>query len=169
MDYFLIRQDPGYRYAPVMTGFHQKMRRKDFTIQNASKIPERNVMFCDTEKPLEFLDVLDGQLFLVSETVKRVFQMYERGINYKFFCLINNYTGEYGRYYAPILPVIDCLKDSKPVQRDMVEVVREAVGTRAVFRIDHAEREMTAIRLDVAESLLRRGLKGIELKRILLV
>ena len=168
MDYFWIRQNREYLNTPVIEGFYQTMRRKDFRPETAFKIPEKNVVFCSSRKSLDFLDILDGQVFLVSGMVKRVFEMYERGMSYKFFCCLNNVTGEYGTYYAPMIPFIDCLAKGR-AEKGRTAIWQERITDRAVFRAENPLQEMVMIRLDVAESLLRRRPKGIELERIILV
>lgn len=164
--FFLLSQDQKYRNPPVIEDFYQRMRRKDFTVELADKIPDRNVVYCDTNRKQDFLDVLDQQVLLVSREVKEVFQMYQRDINYKYFCCLNNVTGEYKNYYAPILPFLNCIAgQGARGNREELKLVRNKIGDAGIFRIPFYENGLTVIRLDVAESLLRRKLKGIELKR----
>lgn len=166
MDYFWLRQDHCYLHTPVIKGFHEKTRRSDFTVESAASIPERNIVYCDSEEKQEFIDILDGQLCLVSKTVRNVFRMYEKGITYKFFCFLNNITGEYANYYAPIIPATYCLAEGIPVQKNDIKIKQEAISEASIFRAENQEKEIIVVRLDVAESLLRRNLQGIELIRL---
>lgn len=166
MEYFWLRQDHRCLHTPVMKDFYNKMSRRDFRVETAHQIPERNIMFCDADNKLEFADILDGQLFLVSKTVKQVFQMYERNLTFKFFCLLNNRSGEYANYYAPILPFIDCLSKGGSGSRNSIVLNRAAIASAPVFRVENQDREIVVVRLDLAESLLRRRLRGLELIRI---
>ena len=59
MDYFWLRQNREYLNTPAIEGFYQTMRRKDFRPETAFKIPEKNVVFCSSQKSLDFLDILD--------------------------------------------------------------------------------------------------------------
>ncbi|MNM87696.1 hypothetical protein D3C81_998850 [compost metagenome] len=45
---------------------------------------------------------------------------------------------------------------------------RDKIGPRRIFRVKESERPLIIIRLDVAESILRRDLVGIRLKRVLM-
>lgn len=168
MDYFWIRQDNQCPYSPNMEGFYQTMQRKDFSVENAIKIPQRNIMYCNTQNKLMFIDVLDQQLFLISKEVKKVFHMYEKEISYKMFCILNNITGDYGVYYAPIIPAINCLENKTLRNEDCIKIEYDKIGSSSIFRVENQWKEMVVIRLDVAESLLRRQLKGIDLKRVTL-
>ncbi len=164
MEYFWIRQDSRYLHIPMIQGFYQNMRRQDFTIDRAHRIPDRNIAFCDTDQEWDCIDILDRQGFLVSEMVRHVFLMYEERINYKFFCCLNNRTGEYINYYAPIIPQLDCLAEKRTVKLE-----KGKIGDSGIFRVKNTEKEMVVIRLDVAESLLRRRVKGIIWNRMVLV
>lgn len=170
MEYFWLRQEHGYLHTPVIKGFHENLRRKDFTVEAALKIPERSIVYCDSEEKQDFIDILDGQLFLVSKAVRHVFQMYEKSITYKFFCFLNNITGEYANYYAPIIPAIDCLAENSFVRKDdvkiKIKIKIKAIGTASIFRVENKEKDMVVVRLDAAESFLRRNLQGIELIRL---
>lgn len=158
MDYFWLRQDDRYLNPPRIHGFIKKYRRSDFTIENEYKIDEKNVVFVDSKIPLDYVDVIDSQVFLVNENVKRVFEMYETSVRYKTFCLLDNRNKDLKLYYAPILPVIQ--GDPKSI------IEKEQKGDRAVFRIEELPYDGVVIRLDVAESLLRRGLYKMRIHRL---
>ncbi len=163
MEYFWIQQDNRYLHIPMIQGFYQNMRRQDFMMDRAYKIPDRNVAFCDTEQEWDCIDIVDRQVFLVSEMVRQVFSMYEKRISYKFFCCLNNRTGAYINYYAPIIPQLDCLAEKRSIR-----LKKEKIGDSSIFRVKNAEKEMVVVRLDVAESLLRRNVKGIVWNRMVL-
>ncbi|MCC8024640.1 MAG: hypothetical protein LIP16_04960 [Clostridium sp.] len=161
MDYFWLRQDRRYVNPPVIEGFYTRMRRKDFVPENRYKIPDRNVVYCDSDKNLDFTDVLDRQLFLVSEKVKNVFKLYEKSIIYKCFCLLNNQRNEYMLYYAPLISEIDSF-----FNENELTLKGEGMGSSSIFRVKCESKEVIVVRLDVAESLLRRNPEGIELRKI---
>ena len=84
MDYFRIRQDREYNHAPVITNLGDIVRRRlDVSIKNSSRIRDVNVAMARRCDKIDFPDILDEQLFLVSESVKTVFQMYEPGMIFK--------------------------------------------------------------------------------------
>lgn len=165
MDYFWIRQDRRYENSPVIEDFYEKMQRKNFTPERKHRIPDRNVVYCDTFRKLDFTDIVDGQAFLVSEKIRRVFEIYERQITYKFFCILNNLADEYMTYYAPILPVVDCMVKPGPGRENKLILRESAIDSASIFRVKYDEREIVVVRLDVAESLLRRDVRGVELIR----
>lgn len=166
MDYFWLKQDQRYLHTPEINDFYQKMRRKDFAMETAFKIPEKIVMYCNAGSEQEFIDILDRQVFLISKAVMHVFHMYERGLTYKFFCLINNISGAYGAYYAPIIPEYDCMVNRIWRPGEVLSIRQNLIPGSAVFRVKYDFKDIVAVRLDIAESLLRRNLRGIELMKL---
>lgn len=167
MDYFVLRQDKRYTNPPAIRDLYRLLRRKDLCRKEAYKIPQRNVVFAPSSRNLDFLDVLDDQLFLVTEKVKKVITLYEPATEFKHFCILNNLKNEYGLYYAPILPEAACVSETKGIgvgRRMTFEM--EKAGSHSFFRAVGTEREITVVRLDAAESLLRRGVRGITLERV---
>lgn len=169
MDYFWIRQDERYLYLPRIRHFITKYKRSDFTIENAHKISERNVVFVDSEKLLDYVDVIDRQLFLISEGVREVFEMYDPSITYKTFCLLNNARMELKLYYSPIIPQIDGTTEPNRFREGrrtgmQLILLRERLN-RPILRVNELSPDGVVIRLDVAESLLRRGLYKMNLTR----
>ena len=74
MEYFWLKQDKRYVDVPHIHRFAGTYRRSDFTVEHAYKIADRNVVFVNSEHRLDYTDVIDRQIFLVSEDVKSVFK-----------------------------------------------------------------------------------------------
>lgn len=173
MDYFRISQDKRYLHTPVITNLNEIiLRRADTSIGNASKIPDINVGFAKPEDHIDFIDILDSQMFMVLDRVKDVFKIYEPGMTFKAVCILNNKTGAYGNYHIPVLPEIDCLSPESEVSPDKSHINRlvlkqEVPEDHTVFKVKGLLTDVVVIRLDVAESLLRRNIKKYNLNRII--
>lgn len=171
MDYFWLRQDERYMYLPHIHKFIGKYRRSDFTIENAYKIPERNVVFVDSEKSLDYADVIDRQIFLISEDVKDVFEMYDPSISYKTFCLLDNMHMDLKLYYVPIIRSIDGTDEPDKFcgrvcsEKELI-IKHEYLDNRPILRVEELPSDGVIVRLDVAESLLRRGLHKMKMTRL---
>ncbi len=172
MDFFRISQDKRYLHTPVITNLSDIiMRRADTSMDNASKIPNINVGFARPEDRMDLADVLDTQMYMVLDRVKEVFNMYEPGMTFKAVCILNNKTGEYGNYHIPVLPEIDCLSSESEVSPDKNYIKRlilkhEVLEDSAIFKVRGLLTDVVVIRLDVAESLLRRKIMRYNLERI---
>ena len=173
MDYFWLRQDSRYLHLPNIRNFIRDYRRADFTVEKAHKIAERNVVFVNSDKPLDYGDVIDKQLFLVSERVRKVFEIYEPSIFYKIFCLLDNIQGDAKLYYVPIIPVVqgtDELENFRKIYRTEGRIIlkKRFFEDRSIVRISELTYDGVIIRLDVAESLLRRGIHKLSMTRLTL-
>lgn len=172
MDYFRIRQDRRYVHPPVITNLNDIIqRRAQLSEEEAQEIADINVAFARPEETLDFVDVLDSQLFLVGEQVREVFQIYEPSLGYKAVCILNNLTGDYRNYYAPVFRTVDCYSEKSEANRNrsVIEklVLRESeIRDFGVFKVKNVETDLVVIRLDVVESLLRRGVRQFQLERV---
>lgn len=175
MDYFWIKEDKSYMHTPVITNLNDIVnRRAAMSLENASNISDINVGFARSERPLNYVDVLDDQLFLVSDGVKKVFSIYARSLQFKTVCILNNLDGSSCNYYAPLFTSIDCLPDEYKAVRNRNKLEKLIIKASAaedysVFKIAGIDTDIVIIRLDVAESLLRRNIRKLELERVHLV
>lgn len=171
MDYFRIKQDRRYLHVPTIGNLNDIIkRRSDIAAENASNIDEINVGFSNSSKLMEYTDVLDSQLFLISCPMRDVFQIYEGGMVFKDLCILNNLTGEHGDYCIPFFREIDCMSNRSIVSPDKSYIKRLVITSPpedcAVFKIGGLQTDAVLIRLDVAESLFRRNIRKFSLERV---
>lgn len=172
MDYFWIMQDKRYLNTPVISNIQDIVfKRRDVIIENEKKIPSINVAFAKPQRSIEFIDILDSQLFLIRDRVKEVFAMYEPAMIFKTVCILANFTGEYANYYMPISPKIDCLSEKSMITIDRCQVKKLVLNStkicsQSIFRVSKLETDVMIIRLDVMESLLRRKIMDFQFKKI---
>lgn len=175
MDYFWIKEDKSYMHTPVITNLNDIVnRRAAMSLENASNIANINVGFARSQYPLDYIDVLDSQLFLVSEEVKKVFSIYERSLQFKTVCILNNLDGSSYNYYAPLFEKVDCLPDEYKAVRNRNKLGNLIIKAgdaedHSVFKIAGIDTDIIIIRLDVAESLLRRNIRKLTLERVQLL
>lgn len=172
MEYFRLRQDRRYLFTPYMNTLKDILRRTDdLYIDNGVHVPDFNTVFVSSDKSCDFVSVLDQQIFLVRDGVKQVFSMYEPLIKFKQFFMFHNQAGDYCEYYAPILKEVDCispLSKRNPYNGQMEKCIleREKIQDESIFRLTNTGERFVVIRLDVAESLLRREVRDVCLERI---
>ena len=167
MEFFLIGQDRRYKNPPVLYDFVQRFYPNLFCPEECRRIPDKNVVYAQSERPLDFLDVISGPVCLVSETVKRVLQAYDDTIVFKMFFIFNTLADEGAPYYAPVLPKLDCIRQEGRGREASLAIDCKKTGRSYVCRDGgDAFRNRLIVNLDVAESLLRRDLKGIAYQRL---
>lgn len=165
MDYFRLCQDRRYLHTPFVDNLRSIATRKDMTLQNASRIEDYNVVFTSSKQHQDYLDVLDIQLFMICEQVKDVFDLYDASIPYKIFSILNVRQNLHFSYYAPVLPMLDALSPNSETNLDKsylkkIVLLKEKIQDRPIFKLDGVRTEAVFIRLDVAESILRRTYHG---------
>lgn len=171
MDYFLLKQDEEYTNAPMLRDAFYKMDVRNINLLNAHKIDDIIVFNVKCDDDTEFLDILDRNLFLISEKVKKIIGKYDWGILFKTIPLIDLHHKKQENYYMPIFEEIECLSEKAEMNLNKTVVKKiildkEKIKGKKVFKIKESSKTLVVVRLDVAESLLRREFKGMCLKRL---
>jgi len=171
MDYFLLKQDEEYTNAPRLMDVFKNMDVRNINLLNAHKIEEIVIFNVKCDNETEFLDIIDRNLFLISEEMKKIIEKYDSEIIFKTIPLIDLPHGRQENYYMPIFEEIDCLSESSEfnLNKTVVKKIvldKEKIKNKKIFKIKESSKILIVARLDVAESLLRREFKGMCLERL---
>jgi hypothetical protein len=165
MKHFILSQDRRYTYAPRLLGLFHILDKNRVSLKHMHKIPKRATVYVRDEEEYDPLDLLDRDLFLVSEEVKDVFLSYDKNIPFGNVVLINESKTTQMNYFLPILEDVPCVhEDSERLGGKVKRLVLDGEKTngRAIFKADAGTlQRIVIVRLDVAENLLRRGLRGL--------
>ncbi|MNZ52540.1 hypothetical protein D3C78_703860 [compost metagenome] len=76
-------------------------------------------------------------------------------------------------YHLPLFEEIACLSPSAELHRDQKSIKqlvlqKEKLRGKPIIQVKESEKPLIVVRLDVAESLLRRSFSGIRLEKVLL-
>ena len=111
--------------------------------------------------------IVDFPFLLLSKVCMDVVKLYEPQIVSKQIILLDTENRNKQTYYLPILPHLDCLSEKSVLSPDGSEL-REGVldlsriGSEGIFHIAGLSRFYTVVRLDVLESMLKRGARGVK-------
>jgi len=171
MDYFLLKQDERYTNTPRLMDLFNKMNVRNINLLNAHKIEDILIFKVKVDEKSEFLDIIDNQLFLISKPVKEIIEKYDGGILFKTLALIDQLHNKQENYYLPILEELEVLSDAAELNLNKTVVKKiilnkEKIKDKKIFKIKESSKTLIVVRLDVAESLLRRNFKGIKLERL---
>lgn len=171
MEYFQLKQDTDYTDAPVIPDVIRQIDRRNITPEQASNIKKMTIFPIDGNEPLDFIDLLDRQLFLISDSLKATFTLYVPKLIFKIVVLVEPESQVNQSYYLPIFSPVDCIADTSVMTRDHSKVThlvlkKDSIGNSPIFRVQHKEDMIIVARLDAAESILRRRFRGIEMKRV---
>lgn len=171
MEYFLLKQDEEYTNEPVLKDVFNTIDFRNINLLNAHKIDDVVIFNVKCDEETEFLDVLDRNLFLISEKMKKIIEKYVPQSLFKTIPLIDLNNGRQENYYLPIFEEIECLSENAELNLNKTVVKKiildkEKIKGKKIFKIKESEKTLVVVRLDVAESLLRREFKGMCLKRL---
>lgn len=169
MDYFLLKQDSRYTNTPKIINFFQTINSRDLNMLRADNIDDDNSFFVRPSKDNQFIDILDKPVFLVCENMRKIIAKYNRNIIFKRAALIDRENSRQKIYNIPIFEEIEALHKNSELHFNVVKNIvldKEKVRNKKIFKIKESDKTLVVVRLDVAESLLRRDFEGMSLKRL---
>ncbi|EKQ50990.1 MULTISPECIES: hypothetical protein [unclassified Clostridium] len=171
MDYFLLKQDERYINIPRLENIFNKIDVRNINLLNSHKIDDIVVFYVKADKETNFLDILNNQLFLISDEMGKILKKYDEEMILKTIPLIDKANKKQRNYYLPIFEEIEALSEKAEfnLNRTVVKKIildKEKIQDKKIFKIKEVFKPLIVIRLDVAESLLRRNYKGISLERL---
>lgn len=171
MDYFILKQDERYANTPVLRDVSHKIDSRNVNRFGAGKIADTLVFQVNADAESSFLDILDLQLYLISERLQKLIEIYEPGTIFKMIALIDRLQQRQHNYFLPIFEEVDALGPSSEfnLNRSVIKKLvlqADKIQGKKVFSIQESEKPLVIVRLDVAESILRRDFTGIRLIRV---
>jgi len=171
MEYFQLKQDIDYVDAPIIPNVIMQIDRRNITPEHAHKIEKMTSFQMGNNDSCDFIDLLDRQLFLISDSLKAIFRMYLPKLICKVVVLVGKDGQAHQAYNLPIFKPVDCMAESSIMTRDKTKVThlvlkQELIHNLPVFRVQHDHEMIIVVRLDAAESISRRRLRGIQMKRL---
>jgi hypothetical protein len=163
-EYFLLKRDRRYGNAPTPINFFFELGGRKINRKDAYKLPGRTIVDIEKRSEYDRVDLIDGSLFLVSDAVKNVFSFYDDEIFFKTVVLMIGDGSVQMKYNLPIFKEIACFRESGERAGTVVKKIvlaRDSIGTGSIFKIAETRQRHIIVRLDVAESLLRRKLRGL--------
>ena len=170
--YYLIRTDSLCHQIPRITDWNKVIREEFINKELCHKLDDVAIVYVEkVDSGLIYPDVLDTNAFMLSELAYSVLKIYERSTVVKQVCLLEEGTRTINKYYLPILKDADCLSEEsifiRGRQIDKGILIKEQIPDLAIFRLEgDIDGRNVVVRLDFAESLLKRGAKAVVLKEL---
>jgi hypothetical protein len=158
MHYFIIRQDKSLTTAPKIISYKSSLFNKRNLTDKIS------IMYVQKNNTIDFVDFIDEPLLLVSDSFKEILKKYSPSFEYKAVVLTEPEKQVQQVYWNVELPEVKCLSPKTEYYpngliKKMVIDVRQAEGY-SMFKINNKIETYCIIRLELAESILRRGMWG---------
>ncbi len=173
MKYFEIMLDKdSYRFAPQIINWYERINVRLINWECYHLLPDRKVLPISPSPNTIFTDIVTSPFLLVSPVVKDVIRMYGDDVVFKEIVLSDSSNKIYCQYYLPIMEIRDNVRlsylkaEGKNGITDGDASRWEKLGN--IFWLKDKSAKKTIINLDIAESLLRRNVKGIKLREIII-
>lgn len=169
--FFLLKPDKRFQNIPEIINWYQNREARLLMREEYSQLSKRTLFGVRGDENTNYFDVLFHPFFLLSETVQKVISLYEPNLRYKEIIYLNQKMRYAKTYYLPILQKIDCLTEKSQFKFDHSKVTKaviceKKVGDTVVFQLSEVKEKQIIIRLDLAESLIRRNAKGFFLEEV---
>jgi len=164
MIYFTMHQDDRILAAPNLT-----LTKKEVEELQQFPTPENllisKIVYVKSKlmNKIDYPDFIEAPILLISEKLKSLMAKYQKNIWMRTIVLIDEKTNHQNIYYTIYPPRISCTsKQSVYDFSKLKEFIlnEDRVGYNRIFVPEGLEQRLV-VRLDVAESILRRKLNGI--------
>lgn len=166
MDYFIMKTDERLSYLPQMQ-IPKELSPIGMTKEKLEKIEAASIIYVRGNHgiSIEYADYLEEPILLIADKFQKILKKYQQDMLLHRVTLIERETGRQKPYYLMMPPEIACADKEESVYdsignvKDFVLDVEKA-GNRKIFIAEDYSRRLL-VRLDVAESILRREANGI--------
>jgi len=168
MKYYIMEMDERNK-CPYNINSNQGVDVRLLSREQLKDIPAWSVVGMTLPDEGFFPDLICSPWIMMSESCARAVMAYQPDIQIREMELLDR-EREINRIYCFILlDKVDCLSDKTEynsignrILRPVLD--REKIGGRVIFRVAGYERKCVVGRMDLVESLLRRGAAGIRLE-----
>lgn len=167
MKYFLLKGDKAYADAPILADWSGKIDPRLIRPGESHKLPDRLILNILPNPYVTFVDVLTSPFLLLSKTCMDVVKLYQRHTVSKQLVLLDAENRQKSVYHLPILKQLSCLTDESVWNKSVLlsgTIDLDKVGDEAIFQMVFPDVRYTVIRLDMLESMLKRGARGLKIE-----
>jgi hypothetical protein len=175
MDYFELYQSDKVENAVELMGLDRDRYCYGMTEEDFTALEPLKVAYYSGRETEEMCDILIEPVYLISNEIKRLFELYDKSIDYKgvqLFSTASENTKSPLYWVAGIKERV-CLHETSEIYGNgMLKALvldRKKIKGLDIFRVAGLLEYKIIVSLPVAESILRRRLYGIGLQRIKVV
>lgn len=169
MKYFILKEDEKLEYAIKFKDFPTRQKAV-FLREDAQNYKDMTNLIVEGESDSIYPDLIQAPVLMVSERLKKIFEMYEDDLIYKTVILTNLELKTQEVYRLVITDVIEALSGKttyfKNNWEDHIVLDSKKIGEKQIFHLRTSQTTYLVASMDVVESILKRGLVGIEFEEI---
>ncbi len=169
MEYYIMEADKRIHNRVIIKEFPDNASI-EYDTSHASRLKEHTALYTIENDGSAYPEIIEAPLYMVSEKVKEVLDMYDEEAVYKAVSLINRAKQSVQSYHVTLVDRIECLHEltefypDKSIKRLVLDKTK--LEDRALFKVAGIGPAYMIVSLDVAESLLRRGSFGIKFTHV---
>lgn len=165
MNYFLMHSDSRYVDSPEFLDWREKIDPRNIRPGYSQKIARRQILNIRPNPHTVFIDVISSPFLLLSKKCMEVVTPYEPQIISKQIILLDMETPQRETYFLPILKQIQCLAEGSEWNLNKSVLFKgvinlDAIGDTSIFQLADMKKIYTVVRMDMLESMLKRGARG---------
>lgn len=162
MKYFEIVDTPELKYAPKLERWYGKFDVRNIGFRTFPKLPKKQLFTIEPSERTIYTDFILFPFLLLSFKVINVIKMYRELCFYRDVILLDQISGKSELYYLPVFDETDRLL----VRENRNELEKAVNVDKHIFWVRDSLKRHTIISLDLAESLLRRGVTGLGIREV---
>lgn len=163
MKYFEIVDAPELKYAPRLEQWYGKFDVRDIGIRTFPKLPKRQLFIIEPSEKTLYTDFILFPFLLLSYKVINVIKMYREICFYRDVILLDQISGRSELYHLPVFDETDKLFVR---EKQEIKSGKEIYVDKHIFWVRDSLKRHTIISLDLAESLIRRGVTGLGIREV---
>ena len=174
MEYFVLEQSKDVVNSIKLVMVEPKKYTAAMTHKDFKELEDTVVAYAEYERTQEMPDLLKYPTYMVSDLVRKVFEMYDENISFKAVQVFPH-RPEFIKEASKLYWVYDCItedcmhKDAVILPNGAVQEMildKKKLKGREIFRVRGLMENKVIVSLAVAESILRRNPYGIKLERV---
>lgn len=171
LNYFIIKQDHRISNCVEPIGITQVIKKEMLTEEGMKELENYDLQFQVLEKSTNnFLDFIEKPIPLISDTLKRIMNKYEPQMSFVPVVLVELSELRQELYWLIIPPTIDCLSEKTEFFPDgtvkQLVIKEDLAEPYTIFKVNGIKEDYLIINIALAESILRREFKGVQLKKV---
>jgi len=169
MEYYIMSLDKRIKNKFILQKFPQA-GSVEYDTSDANQLREHTVLQTIESDKSVYPDVLEEPIYMVSQMVREVLELYDESAVYKKVSMINTPRNKRTWYNVLLVDRIDCLhRDAefypdKSIKRLVLD--KEKIAEKTIFKIQGIGPAYMVVTVDIVESLLRRGCYGVRFTKV---
>lgn len=169
MEYYIMGLDKRIQNKFILQKFPGR-GSVEYDTSYADKVREHTLLHTIESDKSSYPDVLEEPLYMVSQKVREVIELYDETAIYKKVSMVNMPRKKRSEYNVLLVDRIDCLHEDAEFYPDKsiknLVLDRKKIGDRVIFKVKGIGPAYMIVSLDIVESLLRRNCYGVKFTKV---